>query len=131
AVDHPYEAEIVEFNDGRAKTTVVPWGNMNYTFELYDPFLNARKKDLEFVIRVLNSGEVLRKIGGCENKPGRCRQVVDFRNIGGLGYSFGGTAVADLSRSNKVRRLIKGWVNMDGFFRDKMLRKGSNSPFLI
>src|SRR5690606_25535833 len=84
AVDHPYEAEIVEFNDGRVKTAVVPWGNMNYTFELYDPFLNTRKKDLEFVIRVLNSGEVLRKIGGCENKPGRCRQVVDFRNIGGL-----------------------------------------------
>ncbi|KAG9024933.1 hypothetical protein FRB95_010859 [Tulasnella sp. JGI-2019a] len=101
SIDHPYDAGVVEYPDGR----LVLAAPMN----LSDPtviqsMVNVRTKDVQFVLDQV-----------CNNKDLTLGIPVDcgVRKVGMFGHSLGGATAADMTI---IDQRIAGGVNLDGMF---------------
>lgn len=105
AIDHPYDAEFVEFPDGKAVEGPKRTANHNLT-ELLMP----RLRDVSFVLNELS-------------RPAPSHPFsVNTRDVIAFGHSLGGdTAVEVMLRDSR----IKGGINFDGNFNGNL--KSSDS----
>ncbi|KAM4059847.1 platelet-activating factor acetylhydrolase, isoform II domain-containing protein [Hirsutella rhossiliensis] len=118
-VDHPYDANLVEFPDGR----VVLGANISDD----DPIavgkvVQIRNDDLSFVLDQLHDKSVLDNL--VANFPG----TIDLGKIVVFGHSLGGAAAAALTRSD---HRVLGGVDLDGMLVDPIKSLGLRKPFLL
>jgi dienelactone hydrolase len=108
AIDHPYDAQVVEFPDGR----LVPGR------------LQQGKKAID--LRVADVRFVLDQLPGL-NAHGILAGRLDLERIGIFGHSVGGAVAAELVRDRRV----KAGANLDGFFFGRAARGGVRDPFML
>ncbi|TQV97047.1 PAF acetylhydrolase family protein [Cordyceps javanica] len=114
-VDHPYDADIVEFPDG----SIVEATAFNGTEAEVVHFLKVRGQDLSFVLAQLQTGSVRRSL--LAHYP----SAIDFARTASVGHSLGGVASELVANSE---HLVRGAVNMDGGVREPVLSAGSDKP---
>lgn len=100
AIDHPYDAQIVEFPDGKSIEAAKLTGELNLT-----EFLTPRVRDVSFVLDELS-------------RPAPSHPFpVDTLNVVTFGHSLGGdTAVEVMLRDSRIR----GGLNLDGNFNGNL-----------
>ncbi|KAK7752858.1 hypothetical protein SLS62_005200 [Diatrype stigma] len=117
-VDHPYDATVVEFNDG----SFVRAANISTDDEkAMEQVVQVRASDISFVIDQLQNATVLR--GPIENSGSR----IDFDRILMYGHSLGGAASAATMLSDAR---IQGGVDLDGQYFSPEKEHGVFRPFL-
>ncbi len=109
-VDHTYDAQLVEFPDGRIAARAVP------------PDTDIARA---LAVRVADSRFVLDRLTRTVLPHGI---TVDPARIGMLGHSLGGAAAADTMRAD---RRVRAGINMDGTFAGPVLGTGLDRPFLM
>ncbi|KAK9687468.1 hypothetical protein K7432_014783 [Basidiobolus ranarum] len=118
SIDHPYDAGIVEFPDGKViKGTV----SRNKTDDEANKALNVRSQDVKFVLDQLNTSKIRKQIPGLRNR-------LDVHQVAMFGHSFGGATTAAAMLNDN--RIIAG-ANLDGSFWGPVVDKGLDRPFLI
>ncbi|KAI1770762.1 hypothetical protein F4818DRAFT_431829 [Hypoxylon cercidicola] len=139
AVDHPYDAGIVEYPDGRTAKA------RNWSWPLDPPVresaLDTRVADLLFVLEQLDGrGQVVHTdqyIGDSYVKqqraegPNEKNILIPTLNVSrcvALGHSFGGaTAVQTLANSSAVIAA----ADLDGFLYGPVIEQGTEKPVLV
>ncbi|KAM3082540.1 hypothetical protein ACMFMF_002198 [Clarireedia jacksonii] len=123
-IDHPHDITIIEYLNGTVIfTPAVEFEN--YTAPI--PYVNARVKDLQFVLDSLSNRAFTSHIPGTfqstySPSPFRTHQV------GTLGHSLGGAAAFSAMRADQ--RFAYG-ANLDGALIGDVVSAGLASPFLI
>jgi dienelactone hydrolase len=112
AIDHPYDAEVVEFPGGRLVTRRFGEGPAP------DRALSIRIADVRFVL------DRLPRL----NARGRLVGRLDLRLIGMFGHSLGGAAAAELMLRDQR---VDAAANLDGSFRKGAARRGVRGAFLL
>jgi predicted dienelactone hydrolase len=124
-MDHPYDADVVEFPDGSyireatSNATTIPEIIAMATGEV-----DVRVQDTSFVLDQLNNKSVIHHL-----IPGRgC--APDPNSVAMFGHSLGG-ATAAAAMVNETR--IKGGLNLDGAILNcsDVLELGLDRPFLL
>lgn len=114
-IDHTYEAQYVEFPDGRMATHAIPQAETPEEAErLFDRVMDVRAADTRFVLDSLRRTPLARN--------------VDLARVGMFGVSLGGATAAETMRRD--RRITAG-LNLDGTFMGRVLSTGLNRPFLL
>lgn len=118
SLDHPYDADVVEFPGGSLVT------GSDISDDELEAALATRVEDIAYVHRQLGNQSFANALiagyrGGCSNSLSRTAIV---------GHSFGGAAAAAA-----MLRLpsIRGGVNLDGSMFGSVLTKGLSRPFLL
>ncbi|RWA06609.1 hypothetical protein EKO27_g8491 [Xylaria grammica] len=133
-VDHPYDAFIVEYPDGRAVYATDSPYNISDDAYLLD-YLDARVKDLRFVLDSLENSSVTSQIPGLgsptspskTNTQGYPKPKLRTDKVGVFGHSFGGAAALQLLKEDK--RFYAG-ADLDGGVYGTVVQEGTDSPFL-
>lgn len=129
AIDHTYEADVVEFPDGRVETSVVPDGGLVNGIDLAVKDVESRAADVRFVLDQL---AVLHRGGNPDHEhkplPAGLADALDLRHIGLLGQSIGGATAAHVQHLD--RRIAAG-ANLDGTIWTQPALAGSDRPFLL
>jgi len=115
SIDHPYDADIVEFPDGSIITAA------NLTDEQVPLDIDTRAQDVTFVLNQLSSASGVKEL-----IPGSCGLKTQKAAI--FGHSLGGAAAAQAMLNDKR---IVGGVNLDGTFFSTVVQEGLRRPFLI
>ena len=110
AIDHPYDAGIVEFPDGHV---VIPNSQLDITNAL-----KVRVADTRFILNELA------QLGRSGAFAGR----LDLRRVGMFGHSLGGAAAAS---AMLVDSRIRAGVDLDGLLFDPVRTSGLSRPFLL
>ncbi|CAG7980345.1 unnamed protein product [Penicillium salamii] len=117
-VDHPYDADIVEFPDGEVVfRTEIPADDSTREMAI-----QVRSEDLSFVVSQFHdapSRSVLTK-----GLPGK----IDLSRIVAWGHSLGGATAAQTMLQDD--RIYAG-ANLDGRLSNNVLNKGLDNPFLL
>lgn len=116
-IDHPYDADIVEFPDGSYIT------GLNFTTDAeFNLDLDTRVKDMSFVLDELSKASVIEAL-----IPG-AKHGLNVESVGMFGHSLGGATAASAMLSDCR---IVGGINLDGqcsgLFSSKALTAGSCS----
>jgi len=120
AIDHPYEAAVVELADGRIVTTVENFAGHNADRTGYmSEHLELRAGDVRFVLDQIHRADSLGP---------RLSGRVDLEHIGAIGHSFGG-ATAALAMDQDLR--IQAAANIDGTLYGELAAKALKRPFLL
>ncbi|MGV9823036.1 alpha/beta hydrolase family protein [Nocardia xishanensis] len=120
AVDHPYEAAVVELADGRLATPVEDFPSDEAAGERYMTEQQAiRADDLRFVLDQLG-------------RPGalgpRLSGHLDAEHIAAIGHSFGGaSATAAAADDDRIRAA----ANIDGTMYGDLPNRTLRQPFLL
>jgi dienelactone hydrolase len=114
AIDHPYDAEVVEFPDGRLVTK-----------RLHDD--RPAQRDRALSIRIADLRFVLDQLPGLKVR-GLLAGRLDLRRIGIFGHSLGGAATAEVMLRDL--RVDAGAI-LDGSFGRGAERRGVRGPFLL
>ncbi|KAI1130664.1 hypothetical protein F5Y10DRAFT_235302 [Nemania abortiva] len=120
SVDHPYDAGIVEYPDGRAvyaKDSIV----VNGTADLY---LSVRVADMSFVLDALSSPSTVSQIAGLSGTTTK----LHTDKVGVFGHSFGGATALQLLLNDT--RFAVG-ANFDGILFGSVIEAGTDSPFVL
>lgn len=117
AIDHTYDAAVVELPDGRVVPGIAP--------AVPDPaqrrqLLSTRVDDLRFVLD--------RLVRLTRAESGLLAGHLDLRRIGALGHSFGGATVASAMLID--RRIVAG-ADLDGRVWGRVVSKGLDRPFML
>lgn len=113
AIDHPYDAEVVELPGGRLVTRRFGEGPLDI-----NRGLSIRIADVRFVLDRLTQ----------LNARGRFAGRLDLTRIGMFGHSRGGATAAELMlRDSRV----DAGANLDGSFNQRAARRGVRGPFLL
>jgi len=115
-IDHPHDAQIVEFPDGS-----VVYGNLT-SLEEITASVDIRARDASFVLTQLGIPSVIRKLIPGSNCGLNSHRAVMF------GHSLGGATTAS-TMLNDSR--ILGGVNMDGSLFDPVVEQGLDRPFFF
>ncbi|KAI1372355.1 hypothetical protein F4677DRAFT_449477 [Hypoxylon crocopeplum] len=134
AVDHPYDAGIVEYPDGRIVRA------RNWSWPLDPPLrglaLDTRVADLLFVLSKLGGGSEMRVKSGLRVQQGAeggyendtLWHSFNISRVVVLGHSFGGaTAVQTLLNSSA----IVAAADLDGFLYGPVVQSGTDKPVLV
>ena len=118
SVDHPYDANVVEFPDGKVIKG--------------DPEKIANNPDLlnqAFDTRVADLGFVLKELQKTDQQvvPRSLSGKVNFEHISGAGHSLGGAAIAQAMYNNPQ---FASGINLDGIMFGSVVSKGFNRPFV-
>lgn len=118
SLDHPYDADVVEFSGG----TLVK--GVDISDDDLEAALATRVEDIAYVHRQLGNQSFANAL--IPGYRGGCRSSVPRAAI--VGHSFGGAAAAAA-----MLRLpsIRGGVNLDGTMFGSVLTKGLSRPFLL
>lgn len=120
SIDHPYDADVVEFPDGRL--VFDPNSNLTGSPEailaLINEYVAVRVQDVSFVLDALSSPSAQHPF------------QIDTKNVVMFGHSLGGTTAAS-AMVNETR--IAGGLNFDGGFYGAITANGSivRKPFLM
>jgi dienelactone hydrolase len=117
SIDHPYDADMVEFPDGTIVTGVDIEGDAEIALAL-----STRVADIEFVSNQMKNTSAIEEL-----LPGYTRAKT-ASNMAVVGHSLGGAAAA--SAMMKMASL-KGGVNLDGSMFGPVLTTGFNGPFML
>jgi dienelactone hydrolase len=112
AIDHPYDAEVVEFPGGRLVTRRFGDGPAP------ERALSIRIADVRFVL------DQLPRL----NARGRLAGRLDLSRIGIFGHSLGGAAAAEVMLRD---RRVDAGANLDGSFHQGAERRGVRGPYLL
>ncbi|KAI0400244.1 platelet-activating factor acetylhydrolase [Xylaria palmicola] len=131
-VDHPYEAMIVEYPDGRV---VLPSDSPTAANATLEEILDVRVKDLRFVLDSLANSSVTSRIPGLgarspAPKAGSCTYPtakLNTNKVGVYGHSFGGATALQLLHDDA--RFFAG-ADLDGAVFGSVVQEGTDSPFL-
>ncbi|WP_405007808.1 alpha/beta hydrolase [Kitasatospora purpeofusca] len=120
ALDHTYDADAVEFPDGRVVLSTLEDEPADWDAAERKE-IGVRAADLRFVATELTTGRAVRRHPGlpCAD-PGR---------IGVLGHSMGGAAAAEAVRQD--RRFAAGLDLDGGLFGSPVPDEGLDRPFLL
>lgn len=120
AIDHPYEAAVVELADGRIVTTVENFAKHGSDRIAYmSERLELRAADVRFVLDQIHRADALGP---------RLSGRLDLERIGAIGHSFGGPTAA-LAMDQDVR--IKAAANIDGTLYGDLAARALKRPFLL
>ncbi|KAL1924931.1 uncharacterized protein VTP21DRAFT_4585 [Calcarisporiella thermophila] len=118
ALDHPYDASIVEYPDGR----VVPSAfNANQTVDDILKAMEVRSQDVRFVLNQLSHLASSKKIPGLSGP-------INVERVGMFGHSLGGATAANVMLNDS--RIAAGF-NMDGSFFGPVINQGLDKPFAL
>ncbi|KAI4595231.1 hypothetical protein KJ359_007207 [Pestalotiopsis sp. 9143b] len=117
-IDHPYDADVVEFPDGNY---VLAANISSEDDAALDSLLEVRAKDVSFVIDQLQNSSALTKT---VEKSGN---AIDFSKIVMYGHSLGGATAATVMPTDSR---IRGGVNVDGRFFTQAMATGVGAPFM-
>lgn len=124
AVDHTYDALVVEFPDGE----VIPWlpSDLDDFPNKMPSLVEVRVADVEFVASALKNSTTLSQIPGLNSSCGGIGPLHSNR-IGIFGHSLGGaTAAQALSNSTT----FACGANYDGSIYGPVVETGFHKPFL-
>lgn len=117
-IDHPYDADVVEFPDG----SLIPSANITVNDTTGAFAVKIRAEDASFVLSQLDSPTVMSQL-----VPG-AKSGLDVHSAVMFGHSLGGaTALAAMELNHR----IKGGLNMDGSFYGPEIDRGTDRPFVI
>ncbi len=116
-IDHPYDANVVEYPDG----TVILGANISSDAQIQVD-LSTRVKDVSFVLDQLNLNQTISDLFPFANDSLKTHRVAMY------GHSLGGATAAAVMRNDS--RVIGG-VNLDGTFFGPVIDHGLNESFLI
>jgi dienelactone hydrolase len=127
AIDHPYNAGIVAFPDGRVirgtSSDDVAYPNGSTAAKVQAAW------ELELRKWVADERFVLDQLQAMNQTPGtEWHGRLDTQRTAAVGQSFGGSASTALCAEDKR---IRGSVNMDGWFFSAIRIRGANQPILI
>ncbi|GIJ48230.1 lipase [Virgisporangium aliadipatigenens] len=118
-IDHPHDAQFVEFPDGRIAEHAVPVPTDPEEAErIIGKALDVRVADVRFVLDRLGSGSLRLPRG----------LTMDLGRVGMFGSSLGGATAAEAMLAD---RRIKAGLNLDGSFLGRVLDEGLDRPFLM
>lgn len=120
AVDHTYEAMVVEFPDGRVVEMNAP---ANYTLEYMELVLETRVEDVKFVLDSLRDPATLEKIPGLQE----CNTTLQTDTAGIFGHSFGGATAAQAMANYSD---FACGANIDGTLFGSVAASGLEDPFV-
>jgi pimeloyl-ACP methyl ester carboxylesterase len=115
-IDHPYDADIVEFEDG----SIVLAAEIDSDEQILAA-LDVRVQDVSFVLDQLRLKSTNQKLFG--RLP--CAKNEQYTIFG---HSLGGATAAAATLSDKR---LNGAINLDGTFFGEILSKGSRKPLMI
>jgi pimeloyl-ACP methyl ester carboxylesterase len=115
AMDHTYDAALVEFPDG----TIIP-GNPTLSADAQS--LDVRTKDSSFVIDQLSNETFITQIPGIVHRTFRNSKIAMF------GHSLGGTTTLSVLEADKR---VLGGVSLDGPIFGNEEELGTSKPFLL
>ena len=115
-IDHPYDADIVEFEDG----SIVHAANITSDEQILAA-LDVRVQDVSFVVDRLQVKGMKQKLFGGES----CAKNEQYTIFG---HSLGGATAAAATLSDKR---LNGAINVDGSFFGLPLSKGAATPLMI
>src|SRR5690606_15048211 len=103
ATESPYEADIVEYLDGR--TALTQFADFDGNRTTVERLVDARVKDWSFIFQNLSTDKILGQIPGCKGKRQlrRCASLVETRRVGVFGHSLGGHTVGALATLKETR----------------------------
>lgn len=123
-MDHPYDADIVEFPDG-SYIEGIPVNESAPMAQMVAEAIVAidvRVKDTTFVLNQLSNATIVDQL-----IPGK-DYTLNTNSVAMFGHSFGGAAAAS-AMVNETR--IKGGLSMDGALFGDVLEEGLDQPFLL
>lgn len=110
-VDHPHEAEVVEFPDGRVVGSRLPWDEWSGT-EIRRAAVGTRVADLSFVLDSLADLSARENPDAADRRlPARLATVLDVSRVGAFGHSLGGFTAAE---AMLVDERVDAGVDLDG-----------------
>ncbi|PYI27896.1 alpha/beta-hydrolase, partial [Aspergillus indologenus CBS 114.80] len=122
SIDHPYDADIVEYPDGR--TIVGILGNIS-TDAQYASALNVRVQDMRFVVNQTHNttalGDIFPLVRGNV-------QLLSLDRATIFGHSLGGATAA---QTLLVDSRFVGGINLDGSLWGSVVDEGLSRPFLM
>ncbi|KAF1956472.1 PAF acetylhydrolase family protein [Byssothecium circinans] len=116
SVDHPYDADIVEFPNGTVITGV------DISDAELETALNTRAEDIAFLYRQLKRPSVQKKLFPQHPQSGTDPKTAI------IGHSFGGAAAAT---SMQQLSFVRGGLNIDGTMFGPVLKAGLDRPFML
>ncbi|ESZ94309.1 hypothetical protein SBOR_5305 [Sclerotinia borealis F-4128] len=133
-VDHPFDVDFIEYANG----TIATWVDVEFDDYIAPiPYVNARVKDLQFVLNSLSNPSFISQIPGISNsslsssssssyhKP---HPTFQTQSIGAFGHSLGGAAAFSAMQTDP--RFFCG-INIDGALIGEVVKTGLKSPFMI
>jgi predicted dienelactone hydrolase len=115
AVDHPYEAALVELSDGRVATTIEEFSSANPDRKAFmEERQKLRVEDLRFVVSNL------------DRLP--FASHLDENRVAAIGHSFGGASAV---RALEVDTRFHAAVNVDGTIYGEISDAPLGRPFLL
>ncbi|KAL5448483.1 hypothetical protein PMIN05_001719 [Paraphaeosphaeria minitans] len=119
SVDHPYDADIVEFPDG----TIVK--GVEISDAELEGALSTRVEDIAFLYKELAKASLRKKLFPIDHyheyKGGLPQTAI-------IGHSFGGATAASALQQLPY---IRGGVNIDGTMFGSVLKSGLDPPFML
>ncbi|KAF7118915.1 hypothetical protein CNMCM5793_008551 [Aspergillus hiratsukae] len=122
SVDHPYDADIVEYPDGRTVLGIL--ANISTESEFVSA-MNVRVKDMLFLLHQMNDEKVIRNIFALSQGN---LLLLSLDRVTILGHSLGGATAA---QTMLVDNRFAGGINLDGTLWGPVVDKGLPSPFLL
>lgn len=122
SVDHPYDADIVEYPDSRTILGRIP---NNSTDTEFVSALNVRVKDMLFLLDQIHDEKVIRNLFPLSQ---RNLHLLSLDRVTILGHSLGGATAA---QTMLVDNRFVGGINLDGELWGPVVDKGLSSPFLL
>jgi dienelactone hydrolase len=111
ALDHPYDAAVVEFPGGRLE-------RQRFADPAPNRAVSIRIADARFVLDRLQQ----------VNTRGRLAGKLDLQHIGMFGHSVGGAVAAEVMLRDAR---VDAAANVDGSFRQTAERRGVRGPFML
>ncbi|USP81298.1 uncharacterized protein yc1106_08572 [Curvularia clavata] len=116
SIDHPYDADIVEYPNGTIVTGVdIPDDKINQT-------VATRAADISFALDSLRNSQISKKLFPVHEIRQRNLKVAV------LGHSLGGAAAGAATLQTPS---VLGGVNLDGTMFGQVLDKGLDKPFML
>ena len=117
SIDHPYDANVVEYPDG----TLVLGSNVSTEANI-DLAVKTRAQDVSFVLDQLSIASTVRRLFPS------IKGALETQKVAMYGHSLGGAAAAAAMLNDS--RIIGG-ANLDGSFFGPILHRSLDHPFLI
>ncbi|KXG49097.1 uncharacterized protein PGRI_029670 [Penicillium griseofulvum] len=122
SVDHPYDADIVEYPDGRTVPGIL--ANISTPTEFVSA-LEVRVKDMSFLLDQMHDEKVIRNLFPLsQGNP----HLLSLDRVTILGHSLGGATAA---QTILVDNRFVGGINLDGQLWGSVVDKGLSTPFLL
>lgn len=130
-IDHPYDVEFIEYSNG----TIATWVGEDFDNSTAAiPYVNARVRDMQFVLESFSDPLFTAQIPGIQNSTshsygyGRSQPTFQTKTIGAFGHSLGGASAFQAMHDDS--RFSYG-INLDGAIEGDVAQSGLKKPFMI